>query len=55
MKYTLEQHLNEYKEQYKQAQMQVVALQGAIQAVERLLQEEENMVDSEEEDTDVVT
>ena len=55
MKYTLEKYLKEYKEQYKQAQMQVVALQGAIQAVERLLQEEGNMVDCEEEDTDVAT
>ena len=55
MKKHLEKHLEEYRQQYKQAQMQVVALQGAIQAVERLLQEEGNMVDSEEEDTDVAT
>ena len=52
MKYTLEQHLKEYKEQYKQAQMQVVALQGAIQAVERLLQEDKDVVESKEEDVD---
>ncbi len=45
----LRQQLAEYKEQYKQAQMQVVALSGAIQALERLLQEEGSVVKSEEE------
>ena len=45
----IEDYLKEYREQYKQAQMQVVALSGAIQALERLLQEEESVVKSEEE------
>jgi exopolyphosphatase/pppGpp-phosphohydrolase len=47
---TIKKQLAEYKEQYKQAQMQVVALSGAIQALKRLLQEDENVVDLEQEE-----
>ena len=37
----IQQHITEYRKQLESAQRQVIALTGAIQALERLLNEQE--------------
>ena len=42
MTQTLTHHLTEYRAQIEQLQRQIIALTGAIQALERLQKEEQN-------------
>lgn len=42
----LRDHITEYQQQIEQHQQTIIALQGAIQALERLQKEQEEAIDS---------